>query len=280
MKLLRYGEPGRERPAAVAADGSIRDLGTLWEDIGPAQLGLLAEGVPSIDLLRLPVVPASERLGPPVASVPKFVAIGLNYHDHALESGQPVPKEPVVFSKWTSCIGGPNDDIVVPPESTMLDWEVELGIVIGRRASRVGEAEALSRVAGYVLLNDVSERAFQLFHDGKQWDKGKGFDTFGPIGPWLVTRDEVEDPQNLCLWLKVNGELKQSGSTSKMIFSCAQLVSYCSRIMTLVPGDVIATGTPAGVGLGFKPPQFLKAGDVVELGVDHLGVQRQRVRAG
>lgn len=280
MKLLRYGAPGHERPGLLAQDGQIRDLSAVIPDIGPAQLSpqTLAR-LQELDPNTLPVVHDSPRLGAPVTGVRKFVAIGLNYHDHAQESGQPVPREPVVFGKWSSCIGGPHDDIVQPPESTMLDWEVELGIVIGSRARRVSEKDALGCVAGYLVVNDVSERDFQLRRDGGQWDKGKGFDTFGPLGPWLVSADEIADPQALDLWLKVNGERMQAGSTSRMIFSCAQLVSYCSRIMTLEPGDVIATGTPAGVGLGLKPPRFLKAGDVVELGITGLGAQRQQVVA-
>lgn len=279
MKLLRFGPAGAERPG-ILIDGFIRDLSALLPALGPDQLSPLElDRLRSLDFSALPVVPEGVRLGAPLQGVRKFIAIGLNYHDHAEESGQPIPREPIVFNKWTSCIGGPDDDIVQPPESTMLDWEVELGIVIGTQARRVSEAQALQHVAGYVLMNDVSERFFQLRHDGGQWDKGKGFDTFGPIGPWLVTSDEVPDPQALDLWLSVNGETQQSGSTSRMIFSCAQLVSYCSQIMTLEPGDLIATGTPAGVGLGFKPPKFLQPGDTVELGATGLGSQRQRVVA-
>ena len=227
----------------------------------------------------MPVVEGSPRLGAPFGGTRKFVAIGLNYHDHAQESGQPAPREPVVFSKWTSCIVGPNDDILQPPESSMLDWEAELGIVIGTEARRVSEADALAHVAGYCVVNDVSERDFQLRRDGGQWDKGKGFDSFGPIGPWLVTPDEVGNPQTLDVWLKVNGQVMQNGNTARMIFGCAKLVSYCSSIMTLEPGDIITTGTPAGVGLGMKPPRFLAPGDVVELGIAGLGAQRQRVVA-
>lgn len=279
MKLLRFGPLGAERPG-ILVDGRVRDLSSVIPTLGPDQLAPEAlERIRAVNPDTLPLAPEGGRLGAPLEGVGKFVAIGLNYHDHAKESGQPIPREPVVFNKWTSCISGPNDDIVQPPESTMLDWEVELGIVIGTRAQRVTEANALQHVAGYLLMNDVSERFFQLRHDGGQWDKGKGFDTFGPIGPWLATADEIPDPQALDLWLSVNGERMQSGSTSSMIFSCAQLVSYCSRIMTLEPGDLIATGTPAGVGLGFKPPRLLSAGDVVELGATNLGSQRQRVVA-
>ena len=278
MKLLRHGPPGQEKPGLLAGDGTLRDLSDLIADIGPAQLSPAAlAALRALDERRLPVVSGQPRLGPPLTGTRKFVAIGLNYHDHAEESGQPVPSEPVIFNKWTSCISGPNDDIVVPPESTMLDWEVEIGIVIGTQARRVAEVDALAHVAGYLLVNDVSERHFQLKRPGGQWDKGKGFDSFGPIGPWLVTSDEVGDPQQLRLWLEVNGEQMQNGHTSKMIFSCAALVSCCSHVMTLEPGDIITTGTPAGVGLGMKPPRLLKAGDVVELGIDKLGTQRQRV---
>jgi len=280
MKLLRYGPRGQERPGLLAADGTIRDLSALIGDIGPETLSppTLA-ALRALDAQRLPRVDGAPRLGPPVAGVSKMVGIGLNYHEHAREAGAQAPAEPVVFAKWTSCIAGPDDDIVVPPESTKLDWEVELAIVIGSRARRVGAAEALACVAGYCVANDVSERQFQLEHDGRQWDKGKGFDGFGPLGPWLVTADEVGDPQALELWLDVNSERMQSGRTADMIFPCAALVSYCSRIMTLEPGDVIITGTPAGVGLGMKPPRFLRPGDVIELGIEGLGRQRQQVVA-
>lgn len=278
MKLLRYGPVGHEKPGLLDNNGNIRDLSALLPDLGPAQISPAAlAALRALDISKLPVVEGNPRLGAPVTGTAKFIAIGLNYHDHAEESGQPIPREPVVFNKWSSCICGPNDDIVQPPESTMLDWEVELGIVIGTQARRVGEADALAHVAGYCVVNDVSERHFQLKRDGGQWDKGKGFDSFGPVGPWLVTADEVGDPQALAVWLKVNGEQKQNGNTNRMIYSCAKLVSYCSHLMTLEPGDIITTGTPAGVGLGFKPPQFLRPGDVVELGIALLGTQRQRV---
>lgn len=281
MKLLRYGPAGQEKPGLVDAQGFIRDLSGLLGDItpktlAPASLAALA----ALDASRLPRVEGSPRLGMPWNGTPKYVAIGLNYHDHAVESNMPVPAEPVIFPKWTSCLCGPNDDIVHPPESTQMDWEVELGIVIGQRARQVTEAEALDYVAGYVLANDVSARDWQLQRGGGQWGKGKGFDTFGPVGPWLVTKDEVPDPQNLDLWLDVNGQRKQTGTTRLMIFSCAQLVAYVSRVMTLEPGDLLITGTPPGVGMGMKPPQFLQVGDVVELGITGLGSQRQRVVAG
>lgn len=280
MKLLRFGPQGQERPGMLTADGAIRDLSGLLVDIGPAQLSpaaLAALNALNPDLL--PLVEPGVRLGPPLIGTQKFIAIGLNYKDHAAETGAQAPSEPVVFGKWSSCICGPDDDIVPPPESTMLDWEVELGIVIGSRARRVSEQEALKFVAGYLTVNDVSERDFQTRRPGNQWDKGKGFDTFGPIGPWLVTVDEIPDPQSLELWLKVNGQLRQNSSTSNMIFSCATLVSYCSHLMTLEPGDIIATGTPAGVGMGLKPQQFLVDGDVVELGISQLGSQRQKIVA-
>jgi len=281
MKLLRYGPLGQEKPGLLDADGKLRDLSGLIDDItpktlAPASLAALA----AVDPARLPVVQGQPRLGVPWNGTPKFVAIGLNYHDHAVEANMPVPVEPVIFPKWTSCLCGANDDIIQPPESTQMDWEVELGIVIGSRARKVSEAEALDHVAGYVLANDVSARDWQLQRSGGQWGKGKGFDTFGPVGPWLATKDEVPDPQSLDLWLDVNGQRKQTGTTSLMIFSCAQVVAYLSRIMTLEPGDLIITGTPPGVGMGFKPPQFLKVGDVVELGITGLGSQRQRIVTG
>ncbi len=278
MKLLRYGPPGQEKPGMLDDDGRIRDLSGLLDDItgkilSPDALSVLR----AIDPQRLPTVGGAPRLGVPWNGMSKFVAIGLNYHDHAREAGMQVPVEPTLFPKWLSCLCGPNDDTVQPPESTKLDWEVELGIVIGRQARNVSEADALQFIAGYCVANDVSERAFQLDRSGGQWGKGKGFDTFGPVGPYMVTADEVDDPQNLDLWLDVNGERKQTGNTSNMVFSCAYLVSYCSRMMTLEPGDLIITGTPPGVGMGFKPPQYLKPGDVVELGISGLGQQRHLV---
>ena len=278
MKLLRYGPAGQEKAGLLDDAGRIRDLSGLLKDIGADVLEPRAlEVLRALDPAQLPLVAGNPRLGVPVGGVRKFVGIGLNYHGHAKEAGLQAPQEPVIFPKWTSCLSGPNDTIVMPAGSAKTDWEVELGMVIGRRARNVGEGEALSYVAGYCVANDVSERAYQIERSGGQWGKGKGFDTFGPVGPYLVTADEVPDPQRLGLWLKVNGETMQTGNTSDMIFSCAFLVSYCSRVMTLEPGDIVITGTPSGVGMGMKPPRFLKAGDVVELGVDGLGQQRQVV---
>ncbi|HNE61069.1 MAG TPA: fumarylacetoacetate hydrolase family protein [Ottowia sp.] len=285
MKLLRCGPPGREKPALLDADGVLRDLSALLPDIGPAQLSDTA--LARLARLRpqhLPVVRGRPRIGCPVAGIGKFIAIGLNYADHAAESGLPIPAEPVIFSKAISCIQGPNDDVMLPRGSRKSDWEVELGVVIGRTARQVSPREALRHVAGYCVVNDLSERAFQLERGGT-WDKGKGCDTFGPIGPWLVTRDEIAHPQRLGLWLELNGQRMQSGHTRTMIFSVAQLISYVSRFMTLAPGDVLTTGTPPGVGMGRRDaagrpaPRFLKAGDVLRLGIDGLGEQCQRVVA-
>lgn len=277
MKLLRHGPPGRERFGLADAEGRIRDLtaqvarleGPLLD---PRNLSRLAR----LPAETLPLVDGAPRLGVPVESVGKFVAVGLNYSDHAAESGMPIPAEPILFMKATTCLSGPGDDIIQPRDSTKLDWEVELGIVIGKKAQYVPEARALEHVAGYCVIHDVSERNFQL-ERGSQWDRGKGCDTFGPVGPWLVTPDEVGDPQALDLWLDVNGERRQRGNTRRMIFGCAELVSYVSRFMTLLPGDLITTGTPPGVGMGMKPPRFLQPGDVVTLGIEKLGQQRQRV---
>ncbi|MCJ1901199.1 MULTISPECIES: ureidoglycolate lyase [Paracoccus] len=278
MKLLRYGPPGREKPGLLDAEGRIRDLSAHVADIAGAVLGPEGlAGIAALDLDGLPIVSGQPRLGPCVGQVPKFVAIGLNYADHAAEAGLPVPAEPVVFNKWTSCIIGPDDDVVIPPGAQKTDWEVELGVVIGSRASHVSETAALDHVAGYCVVNDVSEREWQAERGGT-WDKGKGFDTFGPIGPWLVTRDEVPDPQALELWLEVDGLRRQQGSTATMIFGVAEIVAYCSRLMTLMPGDVITTGTPPGVGMGATPPVFLRGGEVMRLGIEGLGEQRQRVR--
>jgi 2-keto-4-pentenoate hydratase/2-oxohepta-3-ene-1,7-dioic acid hydratase in catechol pathway len=275
LKLLRYGKPGKERPGVLDADGKIRDLSGHVGDIAgavlaPATLRKLAK----IDPASLPLVKGKPRLGPCVAGTGKFVCIGLNYADHAAESGMAVPSEPVVFMKATSAICGPNDDVLIPRGSKKTDWEVELGIVIGKKAKYVSEAEALDYVAGYCVVNDVSEREFQAERQG-QWTKGKSCDTFGPIGPWLVTKDEVADPQNLKMWLKVNGKTRQNGSTKTMVYGVAYLVSYLSQFMSLLPGDVISTGTPPGVGMGMKPPKYLKKGDVVELGIEGLGTQKQ-----
>ncbi|MGH8599395.1 MAG: fumarylacetoacetate hydrolase family protein, partial [Burkholderiales bacterium] len=271
------GTPGQERPGLLDAAGGIRELSGEVADIGgdaisPSELARLAQ----LDVDALPRVAGTPRLGPPVTGVSKFVAIGLNYTDHAREAGMPIPTEPVVFMKAPSCLCGPDDDVVQPLHSIKLDWEVEIAIVIGATAQYVSVAEAPSFIAGYCIANDVSERHYQLERGG-QWDKGKGFDTFGPIGPWLVTPDEIPDVQALGLWLDVNGERMQSGNTGTMIFSCAQLVSYVSECMTLNPGDIITTGTPPGVGMGRKPPRYLKPGDVMTLGIDGLGRQRQRV---
>jgi 2,4-diketo-3-deoxy-L-fuconate hydrolase len=281
MKLVRYGPAGREKPGLIDDDGKLRDLSRKVKDIdgtalSPSSLALLRK----VDTRRLPLVKGRPRLGPCVGSVGKFIAIGLNFEDHAKETNSPIPENPIVFFKSTTCIQGPNDPIMLPKDSTQTDWEVELGVVVGRRARYVEEKDALRYVAGYCLVNDVSEREFQLKKGGGQWGKGKGCDTFGPIGPWLVTADEVREPQNLGMWLKVNGETKQNGSTATMIFGVAKLVADVSRYMTLEPGDVITTGTPPGVGMGQKPtPQYLKAGDVIELGIDGLGTQTQKVVA-
>ena len=279
MKLLRHGAAGAERPGILAGDGTLRDLTGLVPDIGGAVLSDVGLAmVRGIDPMALPEVAAGTRLGPCVAGTGKLICIGLNYADHAAESGLSVPPEPIIFMKATSAIVGPNDDVQIPRGSQKTDWEVELAVVIGTRAKHVSEADALSHVAGYAVANDVSERAFQIERSG-QWTKGKSCDTFGPIGPWLVTRDEVADPQNLGMWLTVNGVKKQDGSTRTMVYGAAFLVSYLSQFMTLHPGDVISTGTPPGVGMGMKPPQFLQDGDVVELGIEGLGRQRQTFRA-
>jgi len=277
MRLVRYGPRGREKPGLIDAAGTIRDLSGVVADIGPDQLsptGLAR--LARIRTDRLPAVRGKPRFGPPVAGATKFVAIGLNYSDHAAETGASVPKEPIVFQKTLSSIVGPDDDVVLPKGSTKTDWEVELGIVIGTRARYVAKKEALKHVAGYLLVNDVSEREYQLERGGT-WDKGKGCDTFGPIGPWLVTADEVANPQRLDMWLDVNGQQRQRGNTGTMIFDCATLVAYVSRFMTLNPGDLITTGTPPGVGMGMKPPRYLKPGDVITAGIEGLGTQTQRV---
>ena len=278
MKLVRYGPPGREKPGMIDADGVLRDLSRKVDDINgealaPASLSSLRK----LDVRRLPAVKGRPRLGPCVATPSKFVAIGLNFSDHAKETGSPIPEYPVVFYKAPSCIVGPNDNVMIPKDSTQVDWEVELGVVIGRTARYVAVKDALRYVAGYCVINDVSEREFQLKRSASQWSKGKGCDTFGPLGPYLVTSDEVKDPQNLDMWLDVNGERRQTGNTRTMIFNVAQVVADVSRYMTLLPGDVITTGTPPGVALGMKPPVWLKPGDIVTLGIQGLGEQRQRV---
>ena len=280
MKLLRYGPAGREKPGLLDAAGVIRDLSGRIADLTPEQLApAKLAALAGVDPQSLPAVEGKPRIGVPVAGSRKFIAIGLNYADHAAEANLPLPAEPVIFMKAITCLNGPNDEVMLPKESVKGDWEVELGVVIGRAARYVEEAKALDYVAGYVLVNDVSEREYQL-HRGGTWDKGKGCDTFGPVGPWLVTADEVGDPQELGLWLDVNGKRMQTGSTSRMIFPVKQLVAYCSRFMTLEAGDLITTGTPPGVGSGKKPtPVFLRAGDVMTLGVDKLGEQRQNVVA-
>ncbi|MDQ2916538.1 MAG: fumarylacetoacetate hydrolase family protein [Pseudomonadota bacterium] len=280
MKLVRYGPPGREKPGLIDADGILRDLSRKVDDIDAAALAPVAlSGLRKIDTRRLPAVKGRPRLGPCIATPPKFVAIGLNYIDHAKETGSPIPENPVVFFKSQTCIVGANDNIMLPLESTQADWEVELGVVIGRTARHVAAKDALRYVAGYCIVNDVSEREFQMKRSATQWSKGKGCDTFGPVGPWLVTSDELKDPQSLDMWLDVNGERKQTGNTRTMIFTVAQLVADVSRYMTLLPGDLITTGTPPGVGMGRKPQQWLHAGDVVTLGIQGLGEQRQRVVA-
>ena len=279
MKLLRYGEAGREQPGVLDSAGRIRDLSGHVPDIAgsalsPDSLATLA----SIDPESLPLVQGNPRLGPCVAGTGKFICIGLNYSDHAAETNATVPPEPIIFMKASSAIVGPDDDIVIPRGSLKTDWEVELGVVIGRKTKYVTQAEALDYVAGYCVVNDVSERAFQTERHG-QWTKGKSCDTFGPIGPWLVTKDEVPDPQNLPMWLTLNGETMQNGSTRTMVYGVAYLVAYLSQFMSLLPGDIISTGTPPGVGLGMKPPRFLKPGEVIELGIEGLGKQRQVTRA-
>ena len=275
MKLLRHGPVGREKPGAVDATGRVRDLAGVIGDIDLRELTArrLAE-LARVDLESLPEVPAGERIGACVAPIGKVVCVGLNYSDHAAESGMPVPTEPILFLKPSSSVCGPNDDVEIPRGSRKTDWEVELGVVIGTRAKYVEESEALDHVAGYCVVNDVSEREFQLERQG-QWDKGKAHDTFAPIGPWLVTRDEVPDPQALSMWLEVNDRRFQDGSTKTMVFGVRELVAYVSRFMTLEPGDVISTGTPPGVGMGQKPQVYLKVGDVMRLGIEGLGEQRQ-----
>lgn len=277
MKLVRYGRLGREKPGMIDADGKLRDLSSVIDDIGPLQLAdkSLAK-LAKINPTRLPLVRGKPRYGVPLAQVGKFIGIGMNYSDHAAEVGAPIPAEPIIFMKATTSLAGANDTVMLPKGSEKSDWEVELGVVIGTKAQYVSEKQALDYVAGYCVVNDLSERAFQM-ERGTQWDKGKGCDTFGPVGPWLVTRDEVPNPQRLALWLDLNGKRQQTGSTRTMIFSVAKIISYASRFMTLMPGDIIATGTPPGVGLGMKPPRFLTAGDDLRLGIEGLGEQHQQV---
>jgi len=280
MKLLRVGAKGVEKPAILASDGTIRDLSGIVGDI--AGEALTPEGlarIRGVDALMLPKLDAASRIGPCVGKVGKFIAIGLNYADHAAETNSPIPKEPIIFMKATSCIVGPNDDVIIPKNSLKTDWEVELGVVIGKEARYVDEDEALDHVAGYCLINDLSERAFQIERGGT-WDKGKGCDTFGPLGPWMVTRDEIADPQNLSMWLDVDGKRYQNGSTKTMIFGVRHLVHYVSQFMSLQPGDVITTGTPPGVGMGVKPaPVFLHGGETIRLGIAGLGEQQQKTVA-
>lgn len=282
MKLVRYGRPGKEKPGLIDAQGQLRDLSAIVPDIGPEQLSdkALAK-LAKLKTDKLPLVRGRPRMGSPVAGIGKFLAIGLNYADHAAEAGMPLPKEPIVFTKAISCIQGPDDEVMLPKGSKKTDWEVELGVVIGKRARHVPQKDALSHVAGYCVVNDVSEREFQIERGGT-WDKGKGCDTFGPIGPWLVTRDEVGNPQNLNLWLDLNGQRMQTGNTKTMVFGVAKLISYVSQFVTLEPGDVLTTGTPPGVGMGVRQngqaaPVFLKRGDVMSLGIDGLGTQTQKV---
>jgi 2,4-diketo-3-deoxy-L-fuconate hydrolase len=279
VKFLRYGQPGKEKPGLLDKSNQIRDLSSTIPDVAGNALSLHSlERLGGIDPNSLPFVPDHPRIGPCVGHVGKFICIGLNYSDHAAESGMAAPAEPVVFMKATSAISGPDDNVVILRHSQKTDWEVELGVVIGATAKYVTEANALQHVAGYCVVNDLSERAFQLESTG-QWTKGKSADTFGPIGPWLVTRDEVPDPQNLQMWLKINGHQYQNGSTKTMIFSVAHVVSYLSRFMSLHPGDIISTGTPPGVGMGQKPPKYLRPGDQIQLGIQGLGEQNQRVVA-
>jgi len=279
MKLVRYGPAGAEKPGLVDDDGQIRDLSGEIADVGGAALGSneLAR-LAALDPTQLPLVEGPVRMGPPVAGTRHFIAIGLNYSDHAAESNLPVPEEPIIFTKAVSCIQGPDDDVRKPRQSIKMDWEVELGIVIGKRLRYADKASAMDHVAGFVVCDDLSERHFQNERSGT-WDKGKGCETFGPVGPWLVTTDEVGDVQALDMWLSVNGTRMQTGNTRTMIFDCATLVSYVSEFMVLEPGDIITTGTPPGVGMGMKPPRFLNVGDVIELGIEKLGSQRHRVLA-
>ncbi len=277
MKLLRYGPKGKEKPGILDEKGKIRSLAKVVKDIdgeaiSPAGLAKLRK----LNISKLPLVKGRPRMGACVTGTRNFVAIGLNYADHAAESGLKVPPEPLQFAKYVSCISGPNDNVTLPPKSQKGDWEVELGVIIGRKTKNIKEADAMKHVAGYCVINDVSEREFQIERAG-QWSKGKSYDTFGPIGPWLVTRDEVKDPQNLSMYLEVNGKRMQNGSTKTMVYGVAHLVAYMSQFITLMPGDIISTGTPPGVGMGMKPPQYLKPGDKMVVSIEGLGVQKQKV---
>lgn len=280
MKLLRYGPVGAEKPAILDAEGQMRDLSGIVSDISGAVLADASlDKIRELDLATLPLVTGEPRIGPCIAQVGKFICIGLNYADHAAEAGMALPQEPIIFAKATSAICGPDDDIEIPRGSEKTDWEVELGVVIGKHAKYIDKAQALDHVAGYCVVNDVSERDFQIYRSG-QWTKGKSCDTFGPIGPWLVTRDEVPDPQNLAMYLDVNGQRFQDGSTKTMHFDVATVIAHLSQFMSLHPGDIIATGTPPGVGMGQKPPVFLKPGDRMQLGIERLGAQDQKLVAG
>ncbi|EPF70994.1 fumarylacetoacetate hydrolase family protein [Acinetobacter rudis] len=278
MKLLRYGKKGQEKPAILDIDGKIRDLSNIVKDINGHTLETELDKIAALDLQQLPVVDADVRIGACVGDIGKFICIGLNYADHAAESGADIPSEPVVFAKWTSAVVGPNDDIEIPRGSEKTDWEVELGVVIGKSGRYIERSDAMNYVAGYCVVNDISERQFQLEGTGT-WDKGKGCDTFGPIGPWLVTRDEIADPGQLHLWLDVDGQRYQDGHSSTMIFDVATIISYLSQFMSLQAGDIISTGTPPGVGLGQNPPVYLRSGQLMHLGIDGLGEQKQRVIA-
>jgi 2,4-didehydro-3-deoxy-L-rhamnonate hydrolase len=278
MKLVRYGKPGKEKPGLIDAEGKLRDLSGKIADVSSATLSPLSLAkLAKIKTSTLPLVKGKQRYGQIVSDTRKFVAIGLNYSDHAAEAGMPIPKEPIIFNKFMTCLAGANDDVMLPKNSVKTDWEAELGIVIGSKAQYVSKKDALNYVAGYCVVNDVSEREYQL-ERGPTWDRGKGCDTFGPVGPWLVTADEVGNPQKLQIWMELNGKRMQDGSTKTMIFDCATIVSYCSQFMTLEPGDIITTGTPPGVGMGVKPQSiFLKPGDVMTIGIEKLGVQSQKV---
>jgi 2,4-didehydro-3-deoxy-L-rhamnonate hydrolase len=278
MKLLRYGPKGKEKPGILDKDGKIRSLAKIVKDIdGDAISAAGLAKIKKANLAKLPVVKGKPRIGACIANPQKFIAIGLNYSDHAAESGLKVPPEPVVFTKQVSCLSGPNDTVMIPPKSEKSDWEVELGVIIGRKAKNIKEKDAMKHVAGYCTINDLSEREFQVERAG-QWTKGKSYDTFGPVGPWLVTKDEVKDPQKLHMWLDLNGERVQDGNTSTMVYGVAHIVAYLSQFFTLMPGDIITTGTPPGVGMGMKPPRYLKPGDKMVIGIEGLGVQRQVVK--